>query len=38
MSVCSVLRKTDIFTVVEKIEQYVRQGHDITPICPVRNA
>ena len=32
MSVSSVLSKTDIFTVVKKIEQYVRQGHDVTAI------
>ena len=38
MSVSSVLRKTDIFTVAEKIEQYVRQGHDVTAIDPVLNA
>ena len=38
MSVSSVLRKTDIFTVAEKIGQYVRQGQDVTTIYPVWNA
>ena len=38
MSNRSVLSEADVFTVVEKIKQYMRQGHDVTAIDPVLNA